>query len=151
MFCGLACDLSWMMFHVHLKRMCILLLFSLVFAILITVYFDVVHFGLILLGAFCAFWTWMYVSFRRLGNFSAIISSNNSSSTFSLLLLGPHTMQMLVPLMLSQRSLKLSSFLFIIFSFFCSASVISTTLSSSSLIHSSVSFNVLLISSSVYF
>ena len=40
-------------------------------------------------------------------------------------------MWMLVCLMLSQRSLKLSSFLFTLFSFFCSVSVISTTLSSS--------------------
>ena len=36
-------------------------------------------------------------------------------------------------------------------SFFCSASLISTTLTSSSLIHSSVSFHLLLIPSSVFF
>ena len=97
-------------------------------------------------------------------------------------------MRMLVCLVLPQRSLKLSSFLFLIFlnfilfylfflynrfllviyfihiskcmsipicphffSFFCLASVISTTLSSSSLIHSSVSSNILFIPSSVYF
>ena len=50
-------------------------------------------------------------------------------------------------LMLSQKSFKLSSFIFI--SFF-SAAVISTPLSSSLLILSSVSFSVLLISSNVF-
>ena len=48
---------------------------------------------------------------------------------FSLLLLGP-LIQMVVHLTLSQRSLKLSSVLFIPFSLFCSAVVISTLLSS---------------------
>ena len=59
-------------------------------------------------------------------------------------------MRTLVLLMFSQRSLKLSSFLFILFFFFCSASVISTTLSSSLLIHSSASFSLQLIPSSVF-
>ena len=58
---------------------------------------------------------------------------------------------MLLCLMLSQRSLKLSSFLFILFSLFRSAAVISTHLSSSSLIRSSASFILLLIPSSVFF
>ena len=58
--------------------------------------------------------------------------------------------QILVQLMLSQRSLKLSSFLSFFF-FFCSTSVISTTLSSSSLIYYSVLFNLLLIHSSISF
>ena len=43
---------------------------------------------------------------------------------------------MLVHLILSQRSLRLSSVLFILFTLFCSSAVISTVLSSSSLIHS---------------
>ena len=43
--------------------------------------------------------------------------------------------QMLVHLTLSQRSLRLSSALFILFTLFCSSEVISTILSSSSLIH----------------
>ena len=42
--------------------------------------------------------------------------------------------QMLVCLILSQRSLELSSVLFILFTLFCSSEVISTILSSSSLI-----------------
>ena len=52
---------------------------------------------------------------------------------------------MLVHLILSQRSLRLSSVLFILFSLFCSAVVISTILSSRSLILSSASVILLLI------
>ena len=58
---------------------------------------------------------------------------------------------MFVHWMLSQRSLKLSSSLFIVFNFFCSGVVVATALSSSLLIYSSVSFNLLLILSSVFF
>ena len=57
---------------------------------------------------------------------------------------------MLVHLMLFQRSVKLSSILFILF-FFCSYSVISSTLSSSFLICSSVSFYLQLFPFSVFF
>ena len=59
--------------------------------------------------------------------------------------------QMLVCLMLSQSSLKLSSFLFNLFSIFCSTSVISTSLFSTSLIHSSASYILLLVASNEYF
>ena len=52
--------------------------------------------------------------------------------------------------MLSQRSLRLSSVLFILFSLFCSAVVISTILSSRSLIRSSASVILLLITSRVF-
>ena len=55
-----------------------------------------------------------------------------------------------VCLVLFRRSLKLSSCLFLFFSFFCSASVIPTTLSSSSLIHFCVSSDQLLVPSSVF-
>ena len=64
--------------------------------------------------------------------------------------------QMLV-LMLLQRSLRLSSlvfvclFVFILFSLFCSASVISTILSSNSLIHFSASVIQLLVPFSAFF
>ena len=50
-------------------------------------------------------------------------------------------------LILSQRSLRLSSVLFIIFTLFCSSEVISTMLSSSSLIRSSSSDILLLLHS----
>ena len=59
-------------------------------------------------------------------------------------------MQIVVHLILSQRSLKLSFFLIILFSF-CSATELSITLSSSSLTHSSESFSLLLIPSRVFF
>ena len=57
---------------------------------------------------------------------------------------------MLVPLVLSQRSLRLSSILFILFTLFCSSEVISTILSSRSLIRSSASAILLLIPSRVF-
>ena len=57
---------------------------------------------------------------------------------------------MLVCLILSQRSRRLSSVLLILFTLFCSSEVISTILSSSSLICSSVSEILLLIPSTVF-
>ena len=57
---------------------------------------------------------------------------------------------MLVCLILSQGSLKLSSVLFILFTVFCSSEVISTVLSLSSLIRSSASDILLLISPRVF-
>ena len=57
---------------------------------------------------------------------------------------------MLVRLMLCQRSLRLTSILFFLFSLFCSAVVISTILSSRFLIHSSASVILLLIPSRVF-
>ena len=113
---------------------------SCLFAILITVSLSVDFFGFILFRTLCASWTWISVSFYRLRTFSAIISSNKCSAPFSLFSpFGTPIMQMLVCLMLSQKSLKLFSFLKMLFSFFCSAWVIFTTLSSRSLICSSVS------------
>ena len=56
----------------------------------------------------------------------------------------------LVCLILSQRSLRLSSVLFILFTLLCSSEVISTILSSSSLIHPSASNVLLLIPSRVF-
>ena len=63
---------------------------------------------------------------------------------------GTHIIQMLVHLILSQRSLRLSSVPFILFTLFCSSEVISTILSSSLLIHSSASDFLLLISCRVF-
>ena len=85
----------------------------------------------------------------QIGKFSAIISSNNFSVPFYLCFSsGTPIMGMLACSMLSQRSLKLSFFKILI-SFFCSAQVISATLSSSFLCFS-VSPNLLLILSSVF-
>ena len=58
--------------------------------------------------------------------------------------------RMLVHLILSQRSLRRSSVLFIRFTLLCSSEVISTILSSSSLIHPSASNVLLLIPSRVF-
>ena len=58
--------------------------------------------------------------------------------------------QMLVHLIFSHRSLRLSSALFTLFALFCSSDVISTILPSSLLIHSSASDILLLISSGVF-
>ena len=55
-----------------------------------------------------------------------------------------------VHLILSQRSLRLSSVLFCLFTLFCTSEVISTILSSSSLIYSSASDILLLIPSRVF-
>ena len=91
----------------------------------------------------------MSVSFPRLGKFSVIISSDMFSAPFSV---SSHCgfPVMLVRLILSQGSLRLSSVLFILFTLFCSSAVISTILSSSSLIHSSASDILLLIPSRVF-
>ena len=81
--------------------------------------------GFILYGTL--YFLYLTISFTMLGKFSTIISSNifsdpllfSSSS-------GTPIIQMVVRLMLSQRSLRLSSILFILFSLFCSMTVIST-------------------------
>ena len=103
--------------------------------------------GFILYETLCASWTWLTIFFPILGKFSTIISSNIFSVPFLFSSSsGTPVIQMLVCLMLSQRSLRLSSILFILFSLFCSA-VISTLLFSRSLICSSASFILLLIPS----
>ena len=56
---------------------------SLISAILIKIFFRVDLFGFFLFGL-CASWTWMSVSFLRLGKFSGIISSSKFSAPFSL-------------------------------------------------------------------
>ena len=105
----------------------------------------------ILYGPLCASWTWLTISFSRLGKFSTIISSKIFSYPFFFFSSsGTPIIQMLVCLILSQRSLRQSSILFILFTLFCSSEVISTILSSSSLIHSSASDILLLIPSRVF-
>ena len=64
---------------------------------------------------------------------------------------GTPMIQMLGHLTLSQRSLRLSSFLLIRFSFFLSDSFISTNLSSTSLILSSASVILLFVASRVFY
>ena len=92
----------------------------------------------------------MTISFSMLGKFSTIISSKVFSYPFFFSSSGTSIFQMLMYLILSQRSLRLSSVLLILFTLFCSE-VIFTILSSSSLICSPASEILLLIPSRVFF
>ena len=75
-------------------------------------------------------------------NFLGLFLSSSSSGT--------PIIRMLVHLILFQRSLRLSSVLFILFTLFCSSEVISTIVSSSSLIRSFASDILILIPSRVF-
>ena len=85
-----------------------------------------------------------------MGKFSTIISSKVFSYPFFFSSSGTSIFQILMYLILSQRSLRLSSVLLILFTLFCSE-VIFTILSSSSLICSPASEILLLIPSRVFF
>ena len=85
-----------------------------------------------------------------LGKFSTRISSKIFSYTFYFSSSSVIRMLVYLILILFQRSLRLSSVLFILFTLFCSSEVISTILSSSSLIRSSASDILLLIPSRVF-
>ena len=111
---------------------------------LITMWLGVFRLGFILFWTLWVFWTWVIISFPILGKFSTIISSSIFSWSFFLSSSsGTPMIRMLGCLTLSQRSLRLSSFLLIHFSFFLSDSFISTIVSSTSLILSSASIIVL--------
>ena len=102
------CLFSLVAFHI--------LSLSLIFVSLITMCLGVFLLGFILAGSLCASWTWLTISFPIWGDFSAIISSDIFSDPFSLSSLsGTHIMGMLVHLVLSQRSLWLSSSFFFLF------------------------------------
>ena len=118
---------------------------------LISVCLGMFLFGFILYGTLCASWTWLTISFSMLGKFSTIITSKIFSYYFFFSSSFETPMiRMLMCLIWSQRSLRLSSALFIFFTLFCSSEVISTILSSSSLIHSSALDILLLIPSRVF-
>ena len=88
----------------------------LIFAHLINM-LGVFHLRFILIGTLWVSWTWVIISFPILGKFSTIISSTIFSwSFFSSSSSGTPKIQMLKHLILSQRSLRLSSFLLILFS-----------------------------------
>ena len=89
----------------------------LIFVNLINMCLGVFHLGFILLGTLWVSWTWVAISFPILGKFSAIISSSNFSWPFFLSSSsGTPMIRILGCLTLSQRSLRLSSFLLILFS-----------------------------------
>ena len=105
-----------------------------VFVNLINMCLGMFLFGFILYGTLCASCTWLTISFSMLGKFSTIISSKFFSNNFFFSSSGIPIIWMLVCLISSHRSLRLSSVLYILFTLFCSLEVISTILSSSSLI-----------------
>ena len=112
----------------------------LIFVNLINMCLGVFCLGFILFGTLQVSWTQVIISFPILGKFSTIISSSIFSWSFFLSSYsGTPMFRMLWHLILSQRSLTLSSFLLICFSLFLSNSFISTILSSTSLILSSAS------------
>ena len=132
----------------------------LIFVNLINMCLGEFHVGFICLGMFClgfilfgtlwVSWTWVIISFPILGKFSIIASSIFSWSFFLSSSSGTPMTQMLGHLTLSHRSLRLSSFLLIRFSFFLSVSFISTILSSTSLILPYVSVILLFVASRVF-
>ena len=123
----------------------------LIFVNLINMCLGVFRLGFILFGTPWVSWTWVIISFPILGKFSTIISSDIFSWSFFLSSSGNPMIRMLGLLTLSWRSLRLSSFLLIRFSFFLSDSFISTFLSSTSLILSSASVILLFVASRVFF
>ena len=89
----------------------------LIFVTLINMCVRVFHLGFILFGTLWVSWTWVAISFPILRTFSTIISSSIASWPFFLSSSsGTPVIRMLGLLTLSQRSLRLSSFLLIIFS-----------------------------------
>ena len=123
----------------------------LIFVNLINMCFAVFHLGLILFGTLWVSWTWVIISFPILGKLSTIIYSSIFSWSFFLSSSSRTPMiRILEHLMLSWRSLRLSSVLLIHFSFFLSDSFIYTILSSSSLILSSSSVILLFVPSRVF-
>ena len=90
----------------------------LIFNNLINMCLGVFHLGFILFGTLWVSWTWVTISFPILGKFSTIISPSILSWSFFLSSSsGTPMIQMLGCLTLSQRSLRLSSFLLIFFLF----------------------------------
>ena len=122
----------------------------LIFVSLISMCLGQFIFRFILYGALCTSWKWLAIPFSMLGKFSTIISSKIFSYPFFFSFSATPRIWMLVYLILSQKSLRLSSFIFILFTLFYSSAVISTNISSRSLIRSFASDILLLIPSRVF-
>ena len=94
----------------------------LIFVNLVNMCLAIFRLGFILFGTLWVSWTWVAISFLISGKFATIISLSIFSWPFFLSSSSRTPMiQMLGRLTLSQRSLRLSSFLLIIFSFLVSA------------------------------
>ena len=89
----------------------------LIFINLINLCLGVFCLGFILFGTLWVSWNWVAISFPILGKFSTIISSNIFSWPFFLSSSVTPMIRMLGCLTLSQRSLRLSSFLLFFFLF----------------------------------
>ena len=90
----------------------------LIFINLINMCLGVFHLRFILFGTLWVSWTWVAISFPILGKFSTTVSSSIFSWSFFLSSSSRTPMiRMLGCLTLSQRSLRLSSFLLILFLF----------------------------------
>ena len=101
--------------HISLQSLCLIFVNS------INMCLGVFHLGFILFGTLWVSWTWVTVSFPILGKFSTLISSCIFSWSFFLSSSsGIPMIWMLGHLTLFLRSLRLSSFLLIRFSFFLS-------------------------------
>ena len=96
---------------------CNILSLCLIFVSLTSMFVCVFILGFILYGTLCTFWIWLTISFSTLGKFSTIISSKMFLYPFFFSYSGTPIIRMLVHLLLSQRSLRLSSVLFILFPF----------------------------------
>ena len=97
----------------------------LVFVSLMSICLNIFLLGFLLYGTLCASWTWLTISFSMSGKFSTIISSKIFAYPFFVSSSpGTPIIWMLVYLILSQRSLRLSSVLLILFTLFCSSEVI---------------------------
>ena len=117
----------------------------LIFDSLINMCFGMFLLGFILYGTLCASWTWLFpFHIREVFNYN-LFKYFLTPFLFLFFFWDPYNSNV-GALMLSQKSLRLSSTL-VLFSLFCSAVVISTILSSRSLIHSSSSVILLLIPS----
>ena len=87
----------------------------LVFVSLIIMCLGMFRLGFILYGTLWASWTWLTISFSMLGKFSTIISLKFSHTLFFSTSSGTSIILMLVCLILSQMSLRLSSVLCMFF------------------------------------
>ena len=124
----------------------------LIFVNLINMCLGLFCLGFILFGTLWVSWTWVTISVPILGKFSIIISSSIFSWSFFLSFSpGTPMIQMLGHLTLSQRSLRLSSLLVILFFLFSSLLHLFLPLSSTSLTLSSASVILLLVPSRVFF
>ena len=90
----------------------------LLFVSLISMCLGVFLLEFIQYGTLCSSWNWLAISFGMLGKFSTIISSKIFSYPLFLSSYGTLIIWMLVHLICSQRSLRLSSVLFIPFTLF---------------------------------